>query len=261
MSSNIQLTQSQIHQLFSICELKTTDTKKPEIPSFKEVQQSAHFIKEDQCQYTSDSKKEDYYTNNPTTNTNRHLSQDSIFEIKDDTVRISKLEYENLKRDALCYQTLVKQNKELKTQKPFVIQLNQQKSETYLWQESNKKMQKHIYDLLQNAQSIENENQKYQDQILQLRLQIQDQLKIIQQGKIDQERLKISIIQKDEAYIKLKDQFDKLAKDIERTKNCKSVQRNTYMPTNTSNSLLKKGFSNVNLKNYCNQSLFIEKQS
>ncbi|CAD8119496.1 unnamed protein product [Paramecium sonneborni] len=262
MSSNIYLTTSQIHELFSICELKTTDVKRLEIPSFNQVQQSAYFpeFPDEPCQYSSDSKKEDQYTTNHTNNTNRHPSQDSIFEIKDDTVRISKLEYENLKRDALCYQSLVKQNKELKTLKSFVIQLNQQKSQITLLQESNKKMQGHIQDLLQNLKSIENENQKYQDDILQLRLQIQDQLKIIQQGKIDYEKQKISIIQKDEAYFKLKESFDKFQKDSEKTKNSKSAQRGTYQPNNTSISLVK-GLSKVNLKNYCNQSLIIEKQS
>ncbi|CAD8090974.1 unnamed protein product [Paramecium primaurelia] len=262
MSSNIYLTQTQIHELFKICEFKTTDVKKLEIPSFREVEQSTHLpeFQQEICPFSSDSKKEDNYTTNPTNNTNRHPSQDSIFEIKDDTVRISKLEYENLKRDALCYQTLVKQNKELKTNKQIIIQLNQQKSQLSIVQENNKKMQRHIYELLQNIKSIENENQKYQDDILQLRLQIQDQLKIIQQGKIDQERIKISIIQKDEAYIKLKDNYDKLVKDLERSKNSKSVQRGTYLSNNPSNPSLK-GLTKINHKNYCNQSLIIEKQS
>ncbi|CAK59539.1 unnamed protein product (macronuclear) [Paramecium tetraurelia] len=262
MSSNIYLTQTQIHELFKICELKTAEVKKLEIPSFGEVEQSANLpeFQQEACHFSSDSKKEDNYTTNPTNNTNRHPSQDSIFEIKDDTVRISKLEYENLKRDALCYQSLIKQNKEFKTNKSIVIQPNQQKLQLSFFQDNNKKMQRHIYDLLQNVKSIEHENQKYQDDILQLRLQIQDQLKIIQQGKIDQERLKISIIQKDEAYIKLKNNYDKIAKDLERSKNCKSAQRGSYLTTNPSNLSLK-GLQKINLKNYCNQSLIVEKQS
>ncbi|CAD8199924.1 unnamed protein product [Paramecium pentaurelia] len=261
MSSNIYLTQTQIHDLFKPCETKKIELKTLEIPSFgddnsnqlsPEFQQEAYY-------FLSSCKKDENYTTNPTNNTNRHLSQDSIIELKDDTVRISKTEYESLKRDAQHYKALMKLNLKLKANKQVKNQANTYQSQIYVVQECNKKLQGHIYELLQTIKILEAENQQYSEDLLILRLQIQDQLKIIQQGKIDIERLKITMIEKDESLIELQDNYNKLFKETERTKNSKSAQRSTYVSTHTSSPLFK-GLSRICLNNYCNTSFVIEQQ-
>ncbi|CAD8195991.1 unnamed protein product [Paramecium octaurelia] len=262
MSSNIYLTQTQIHDLFQPCETKKTELKTLEIPSFGDVnssEQSPEFQQE-AYYFFSSCKKDENYTTNPTNNTNRHLSQDSIVELKDDTVRISKAEYESLRRDAQNYQDMMKLNGQLKAHKQLINQTNSYKSQIYVLQECNKKLQGHIYDLIQNIKMLEAENQQHSEDLLMLRLQIQDQLKIIQQGKIDMERLKIQMIEKEESIIKLQDNCNKLFKETERTKNSKSAQRSTYASTHTSSPLFK-GLSRICLNNnYCNTSFVIEKQ-
>ncbi|CAD8111382.1 unnamed protein product [Paramecium sonneborni] len=261
MSSNIYLTQTQIHDLFQLCETKKTEVKTLEIPSFGDVnssQQSPEFQQE-AYYFLSSCKKDENYTTNPTNNTNRHLSQDSIIELKDDTVKISKSEYESLKRDAQNYQTLMKLNDKLKAHKQLINQANSYRSQIYVEQECNKKLQGHIYELIQNIKMLEGENQQFSEDLLILRLQIQDQLKIIQQGKIDMERLKILMIEKDENLIKLQDKYKKLLNETQRTKNSKSAQRSTYVSTHTSSPLFK-GLSRICLNNYCNTSFVSEKQ-
>ncbi|CAD8121836.1 unnamed protein product [Paramecium sonneborni] len=261
MSSNIYLTQTQIHDLFQPCETKKTEVKTLEIPSFGDVnssEQSPEFQQE-AYYFMSSCKKDENYTTNPTNNTNRHLSQDSIIELKDDTVKISKSEYESLKRDAQNYQALMKLNDKLKAHKQLINQAHSYRSQIYVTQECNKKLQGHIYELLQNIKILEAENQQFSEDLLILRLQIQDQLKIIQQGKIDMERLKILMIEKDENLIKLQVKYKKLLNETERTKNSKSAQRSTYVSTHTSSPLFK-GLSRICLNNYCNTSFVSEKK-
>ncbi|CAK60829.1 unnamed protein product (macronuclear) [Paramecium tetraurelia] len=279
MSSNIYLTQTQIHDLFEPCETKKIEVKTLDIPSFGDdnsSQQSPEFQQE-AYYFLSSCKKDENYTTNPTNNTNRHLSQDSIIELKDDTVRsmqqcifssVSKAEYESLKRDAQNYQALMKLNLKLKAHNQMKNQANSyqctnycyyESAQIYVAQECNKKLQGHIYELLQTIKILETENQQYSEDLLLLRLQIQDQLKIIQQGKIDIERLKITMIEKDESLIELQDNYKKLFKETERTKNSKSAQRSTYVSTHTSSPLFK-GLSRICLNNYCNSSFVIEKQ-